>query len=114
MRLPGDAALIFVSGAPAIYGTKIRYYLDADFSQRAKIPPPRFSDRIEHAEDFSGSPDARNSKERPESAVTAATAATAQSPNEPRDSEKSIAGAVRIERATAIDGDEKTMSERLL
>ena len=111
MRLPSDAALIFVSGTPAIYGTKIRYYLDSEFSQRAKIAAPRFSDRIEHEDSFAASPDARSPEERPEPAVTAATA---QSPNGSRDSEKSITGEVQIERATAVDGDEKTMSERLL
>jgi type IV secretory pathway TraG/TraD family ATPase VirD4 len=46
MRLPEDAALIFAPGSPPIYGTKIRYYLDQEFSARAKIAPPRHSDRI--------------------------------------------------------------------
>jgi len=46
IRLPEDAALIFAPGSPPIYGTKIRYYLDQEFSARAKIAPPRHSDRI--------------------------------------------------------------------
>jgi type IV secretion system protein VirD4 len=111
MRLPGNAALIFVSGSPAIYGTKIRYYSDAEFSQRAKIAAPRFSDRIEHEDSFADSPDARTPDQVPEPAQTAATV---QSPDGSRDSEKSIAREVQTNGATAIDGDEKTMSERLL
>ena len=111
MRLPADAALIFVSGSPAIYGTKIRYYLDADFSQRAKIGPPRFSDRIEHEDSFADSPDARTPQERPEPAQTAATA---QAPDGAPDREKSIAREVQTNGATPIDGREKTTSERLL
>jgi len=46
MRLPEDSALIFAPGTPPIFGTKIRYHLDQDFSARAKVPPPRHSDRI--------------------------------------------------------------------
>ena len=46
MRLPEDAALIFAPGSPPIYGSKIRYYLDQEFSARAKLAPPRHSDRI--------------------------------------------------------------------
>jgi len=111
MRLPSDAALIFVSGAPAIYGTKIRYYLDADFSQRSKIPPPRFSDRIEHEENFSGSPDARSPEERP---WPADTAEAPQAPDGTRDRETSIAREVQTNGATPIDGPEKAAIERLL
>lgn len=48
MRLPEDAALIFVAGQPTIYGRKIRYYVDPVFSERAKIPAPAVSDRIAH------------------------------------------------------------------
>jgi type IV secretion system protein VirD4 len=48
MRLPEDAALIFVAGQPAIYGRKIRYYADPVFTDRAKIHPPARSDRIVH------------------------------------------------------------------
>ncbi len=48
MRLPGDAALIFVAGHPPVYTNKIRYYEDAELSARAKIAPPLHSDRIEH------------------------------------------------------------------
>jgi len=111
MRLPGDAAVIFVSGAPAIYGTKIRYYLDADFSQRSKIPPPRFSDRIEHEENFSGSPDARSPEERP---WPVDTAEAPQAPDGTRDRETSIAREVQTNGATPIDGPEKAAIERLL
>jgi type IV secretion system protein VirD4 len=48
MRLPEDAALIFVAGQPAIYGQKIRYYRDPIFSERGKVPPPARSDRLPH------------------------------------------------------------------
>jgi type IV secretion system protein VirD4 len=48
MRLPEDAALIFVAGQPAIYGRKIRYYVDPVFSARAKVHAPTRSDRLVH------------------------------------------------------------------
>jgi type IV secretion system protein VirD4 len=48
MRLPEDAALIFVAGQPAIYGRKIRYYADPEFTERARMHPPARSDRIVH------------------------------------------------------------------
>ncbi len=111
MRLPGDAALIFVPGSPAIYGTKIRYYLDAEFSQRAKIRPPRFSDRIEHENHFSDSSDAQTLQKQPESTHPAATA---NSPDGTRDKDDSIARDGQKDRAVALDGPEKTISERLL
>jgi len=50
MRLPDDAALIFVAGHPPIYGQKIRYYQDPVFSERATIPPPQEVDRLTHDE----------------------------------------------------------------
>ena len=48
LRLPDDAALIFVQGLPPIYGTKIRYYQDPTFAARASLPAPVLSDRIPH------------------------------------------------------------------
>src|SRR5205807_6734717 len=48
MRLPEEAALIFVAGHPPAYGRKIRYFRDPVFSQRAMIPPPTRSDRLTH------------------------------------------------------------------
>src|SRR2546427_10918778 len=48
MRLPEEAALIFVAGHPPIYGRKIRYYRDPVLSERAKIPPPPHSGRLPH------------------------------------------------------------------
>jgi len=48
MRLPEDAALIFVAGQPPIYGRKIRYYMDPVFAERAQIRPPAQSDRLPH------------------------------------------------------------------
>jgi type IV secretion system protein VirD4 len=48
MRLPDDAALIFVAGRPPIYGRRIRYYEDPTFTARASIPPPATSDRLPH------------------------------------------------------------------
>ena len=38
LRLPDTAAIIFKTGHAPIYGCKIRYYEDAVFSARAKIP----------------------------------------------------------------------------
>jgi type IV secretion system protein VirD4 len=48
MRLPDEAALVFVAGHPAIYSRKIRYYEDPEFRARAAIPAPTQSDRLEH------------------------------------------------------------------
>jgi len=48
MRLPDDAALIFVAGRAPIYGQRIRYYEDPVFADRASIPPPSGSDRLAH------------------------------------------------------------------
>jgi type IV secretion system protein VirD4 len=48
MRLPDDAALIFVAGQPPIYGRRIRYYEDPIFAARASIQPPTSSDRLPH------------------------------------------------------------------
>lgn len=56
MRLPEDAALIFAPGSPPIYGTKIRYYIDQEFSVRAKPAPPRYSDRINCVPESPGTP----------------------------------------------------------
>ncbi len=39
-RLPPDDALVFVAGHAPIYGRKIKYYADAVFSERAKVPLP--------------------------------------------------------------------------
>jgi type IV secretion system protein VirD4 len=38
--------LIFVAGHPPIYGKQILYFIDPVFSARAKIPAPRWSDRL--------------------------------------------------------------------
>ena len=43
---PGDM-LIFVAGQNPIYGKQILYFKDPVFSERAKIAPPEFSDRID-------------------------------------------------------------------
>jgi len=48
MRLPDDAALIFVAGRRPIYGRRIRYYEDPVFADRAGVPPPVGSDRLAH------------------------------------------------------------------
>jgi type IV secretion system protein VirD4 len=111
MRLPGDAALIFVSGSPTIFGSKIRYYLDTDFAERAKIPAPRFSDHIEHEENFSGSPDARSPEVQ---AQRLETAATVRAPDGARERQTSIAHEIQTNTARPIDGPEKAAIERLL
>ena len=48
LRLPDNAALVFVAGRPPIYGRRIRYYEDPIFADRASIPPPVGSDRLAH------------------------------------------------------------------
>jgi type IV secretion system protein VirD4 len=48
MRLPDNAALVFVAGRPPIYGRRIRYYEDPVFADRASVPPPVGSDRLAH------------------------------------------------------------------
>jgi len=48
MRLPDDAALVFMAGHPAIYARKIRYYNDPAFRARADLQAPTESDRLEH------------------------------------------------------------------
>jgi len=48
MRLPDDAALVFVAGHPPIYARKIRYYQDPTFTARAAVTAPVESDRLEH------------------------------------------------------------------
>jgi type IV secretion system protein VirD4 len=48
MRLPDDAALVFVAGHPAIYSRKIRYYDDPELRARASMAAPAQSDRLEH------------------------------------------------------------------
>jgi type IV secretory pathway TraG/TraD family ATPase VirD4 len=45
-RLGSNEALIFTSGQPAIRATKIRYYAEPFFKQRAAIQPLSKSDRI--------------------------------------------------------------------
>ena len=40
MRLPDDDALIFVAGRPPIRASKIRYYLDRELSERARLSVP--------------------------------------------------------------------------
>jgi type IV secretion system protein VirD4 len=67
MRLPEDAALVFSSGAPTAWASKLRYYTHAEFARRAQIPPPQASDRLCAAE----APDADHSN-RTDSPVAAA------------------------------------------
>ncbi len=46
MRLPADAALVFVAGARPILASKLRYFENAEFARRAAIAAPRESDRL--------------------------------------------------------------------
>lgn len=46
MRLPEDAALVFSTGAPPAWASKLRYYKHPEFARRAQIPPPTLSDRL--------------------------------------------------------------------
>jgi len=56
MRLPEEAALIFAPGSSPIYGAKIRYYLDREFSARAKLAPPQHSDRVGSGREWQETP----------------------------------------------------------
>jgi type IV secretion system protein VirD4 len=40
MRLPKDAALVFSTGMPTAWASKLRYYKHPEFGRRAQIPPP--------------------------------------------------------------------------
>src|SRR5271155_5249148 len=46
MRMNENDALIFTSGHPTIRATKLLYFKQPTFMERATIPPPRQSDRI--------------------------------------------------------------------
>ena len=46
LRLPEEQAIVFVGGHPPIQGTKMKYYLDRVFQERAKILSPHTSDRL--------------------------------------------------------------------
>jgi len=46
LRLPPDAALVFVSGSRPILGRKLHYFRDPNFAERARIPAPPCSDRL--------------------------------------------------------------------
>jgi type IV secretory pathway TraG/TraD family ATPase VirD4 len=48
LRLPPDAALVFVSGSRPILGRKLQYFRDPKFAKRARIPAPAISDRLPH------------------------------------------------------------------
>lgn len=48
LRLPPDAALVFVSGARPILGRKLHYFRDPTFAERARIAAPACSDRLPH------------------------------------------------------------------
>ena len=49
LRLPPDAALVFVSGSRPILGRKLHYFRDPKFAERARIPAPATSDRLPHS-----------------------------------------------------------------
>lgn len=48
LRLPADAALVFVSGSRPILGRKLHYFRDPRFVERARVPAPTNSDRLPH------------------------------------------------------------------
>lgn len=50
LRLPPDAALVFVSGSRPILGRKLQYFRDPRFAERARIPAPAISDRLPHTQ----------------------------------------------------------------
>ena len=45
LRLPADDLLLFVAGHAPIYGKKIKYYNDKEFTRRARISTPTTADR---------------------------------------------------------------------
>ena len=48
LRLPPDAALVFVSGSRPILGRKLHYFRDPRFAERARIPAPACADHLSH------------------------------------------------------------------
>jgi len=48
LRLPDEAALIFSSGSPPIFGRKIRFHADPIFRSRSLVAPPQRTDQIPH------------------------------------------------------------------
>jgi type IV secretion system protein VirD4 len=96
MRLPEDAALIFVAGQPPIYGRKIRYYVDRIFTERATVPPPASSDQL--TQDWScwtarlpNADAATAAAETPEAAVPSPEVAAPQEPREVAEAEAPVA-----------------------
>ncbi|HYQ91335.1 MAG TPA: type IV secretory system conjugative DNA transfer family protein, partial [Candidatus Competibacteraceae bacterium] len=45
LRLPADDLLIFMAGHAPIYGKKIKYYNDQEFTRRARFPAPPTANR---------------------------------------------------------------------
>jgi type IV secretory pathway TraG/TraD family ATPase VirD4 len=62
MRLPEDATLVFTTGAPPAWATKLRFYKHPEFERRVQIPPPTISDRLNENAPCSVSANASNDK----------------------------------------------------
>jgi type IV secretion system protein VirD4 len=43
LRLPGDDALVFLSGRPPVHATRARYFEDRELLRRSRLPPARLS-----------------------------------------------------------------------
>ena len=63
MRLPEDAALVFGTGMPTAWASKLRYYKLPEFARRAQIPPPDASDRLGEVEGPAITPEANHRDE---------------------------------------------------
>jgi len=57
LRLPADAALVFVSGSRPILGRKLQYFRDPSFAERARIPASTTSARLPHEAECWGAAD---------------------------------------------------------
>jgi type IV secretion system protein VirD4 len=80
MRLPEDAALVFTTGAPPAWATKLRFYKHPEFARRAQIPPPTMSDRLNNGAPRPVSPVELNDKPHNPSPANALKNGAAKSP----------------------------------
>jgi len=49
LRLPGDDALVFLSGRPPVHATRARYFEDRELLRRSRLPPARLSTSLRPA-----------------------------------------------------------------
>jgi type IV secretion system protein VirD4 len=70
MRLPEEAALVFSTGLPTAWASKLRYYENPEFARRAQIPPPATSDRLRQDQAPANAPEANRIHETVPPAAT--------------------------------------------